>query len=968
LGIAAFAVMLVFVFAGCKEPENDPPPPPPPPTDSVINISAIQGVTAPVKEATPITNITQNDQYSGTVTWSPSHSTFTASTVYTATITLTAKTGYTLQGVGANFFTVTGATSVSNSANSGVITVVFPSTSANVINIAAIQGVTAPSNGRTPVTSITQNDQYSGTVAWSPNDSTFAPVTQYTATITLTPKTTDYTLQGVSANFFTVDGATSVSNAVNSGIITAVFPATEATPITNAEIIITAPVKGVTPNTTASSDADNFTVGTVSWLPIESPFKGGIVYTATVTLTANNGFTFNGLTTATINGQTGNVTNNNGTVVTLSYTFPATNEKTVNNLTVKTQPTKLTYTHEDTLDLTGLVVTLTYDDTTTEDVTAANFTAKNITANPAHGNQLTHSTNNGSPITVSYGSLQKTTNNLTVNPKVINIAVIQGVTAPVKGATPITNITQNDQYSGTVAWSPNDSTFAHVTQYTATITLTAKSDYTLQGVGANFFTVAGATSVSNSANSGVITAVFPATEATVINISAIQGVIAPVTGGTPIVSIIENTQYTGTVTWSPTVAIGGKFASVTDYTATITLTAKHGYTLQGVGQNFFTVEGALATNNANSGAITAVFPQTAPIVINISAIQGVTVPVTGNTPVVSITENAQYSGTVTWSSNNQSAVGTFDTAKSIYTATITLTAKHGYTLQGVAANFFTVADAVSVSNAANSGVVTAVFPLITMIYVPGGSFQMGDTKNNNLEANEKPVHTVTLTGFYMGKYEITQSQYRAVMNKDARIGEGFGTGADFPTYGLTWYETIVFCNKLSIAEGLNPAYLINNSTNPSDWGAGPTIDTEDPVWKAVEIVGGSNGYRLPTEAQWEYAAKGGDGSPGNYTYSGSDTLTDVSLSISDFYSVGRKMPNGLGIYDMTGNVAEYCWDWLGDYSDAAQIDPVGPDTGTKRVNRGGGLYTGTSSRRSAYRYSFIPHDWSRYIGMRLVRP
>jgi len=189
---------------------------------TVINIAAIEGVIAPVDGETPVTSITENEQYSGTVTWSPSHATFAVSTEYTATITLTPQDGYTLRGVAANFFYVEGATMAINDTNSGVITALFPAArpAPRVITIDAISGIT-PAVGETPVTVITENEQYSGTVTWSPDHSTFAANTQYTATITLTPKT-GYTLQGVTRNFFTVSVATA-TNAANSGVVTAVF-------------------------------------------------------------------------------------------------------------------------------------------------------------------------------------------------------------------------------------------------------------------------------------------------------------------------------------------------------------------------------------------------------------------------------------------------------------------------------------------------------------------------------------------------------------------------------------------------------------------------------------------------------------------------------------------------------------------------------------------------------------------------
>jgi hypothetical protein len=197
--------------------------------------------------------------------------------------------------------------------------------------------------------------------------------------------------------------------------------------------------------------------------------------------------------------------------------------------------------------------------------------------------------------------------------EVISVAAIGGVAAPVTGATPVTTVTSANGYTGTVSWSGSPTTFAGATTYTATITLTAAAGYTLTGVSANFFSVAGATPVTHSADSGVITAVFPATAA-VVSVAAIGGVTAPVRGATPVTTVTSGNGYTGTVSWaSSTGALVGNFRGATVYTATIRLTATAGYTLTGVSANFFTVAGtsASATNPINSGVITAVFPATA---------------------------------------------------------------------------------------------------------------------------------------------------------------------------------------------------------------------------------------------------------------------------------------------------------------------------------------------------------------------
>jgi hypothetical protein len=236
------------------------------------------------------------------------------------------------------------------------------------------------------------------------------------------------------------------------------------TNITSVAVIINSPVKGNTPHSTASGTG-NFTIGVVSWSPNDNPFLGGKVYTATVTLTANSNCTFSGLTSATVNGQSAAVSNNTGTTVKLSYTFPATNTKTVTNITIKSEPYKLTYTHGDPLDLSGLTVTLIHDDNTTEDVAASDFTDKNITASPSHGNNLAYLAYNGLPVTVVYGDLWDNTNVLTVNKKPVTITGIGTV---------------NKVYDG--------STYAEATYNNAVINGKINSDYVYISYGTALFT------------------------------------------------------------------------------------------------------------------------------------------------------------------------------------------------------------------------------------------------------------------------------------------------------------------------------------------------------------------------------------------------------------------------------------------------------------------------------------------------
>jgi len=283
-----------------------------------------------------------------------------------------------------------------------------------------------------------------------------------------------------------------------------------------------------------------------------------------------------------------------------------------------------------------------------------------------------------------------------------------------------------------------------------------------------------------------------------------------------------------------------------------------------------------------------------------------------------------------------------------------------------AGSSFTVNNNVTLYAKWNTGSSASVS--IEMVQIHDGSFQMG----SNDYYSEQPVHTVTLGGFYMGKYEVTQEQYQAVMGNNPSYFPSSPASGEVqskrPVEQVSWYDALVFCNKLSMKEGLSPAYKISGSTDPASWGTVPT--SSNSTWNAVEIVSGSTGYRLPTEAQWEYAAREGNGSPGNYTYSGSDTIDDVawyeSNSDSKTHEVGKKSPNGLGLYDMSGNVWEWCLDRYGDYTSGAQTDPLGASSGSLRVVRGGGWIN--SAKSSTSRSGSSPNERVANVGFRLVRP
>ena len=237
--------------------------------------------------------------------------------------------------------------------------------------------------------------------------------------------------------------------------------------------------------------------------------------------------------------------------------------------------------------------------------------------------------------------------------------------------------------------------------------------------------------------------------------------------------------------------------------------------------------------------------------------------------------------------------------------------------------------------------------LLETVLAQGGRFMMG---SNSGDTEEKPVHQVTVSTFMIGKYEVTQEQYQKVMGANPSRYTSGSEAARRPVENVSWYKAVEFCNRLSDWEGFQRIYTINGTLVGADFS--------------------KNGYRLPTEAEWEYAAKGGSLSRG-YTYSGSNDVSQVAWygvnSSSTTHTVGTMTPNELGLYDMSGNVWEWCWDWLGKYPSIQQVDPQGASSGNYRVYRGGAWGYSAGHMRSASRYSNSPGDSYRDLGFRVVR-
>jgi len=247
-----------------------------------------------------------------------------------------------------------------------------------------------------------------------------------------------------------------------------------------------------------------------------------------------------------------------------------------------------------------------------------------------------------------------------------------------------------------------------------------------------------------------------------------------------------------------------------------------------------------------------------------------------------------------------------------------------------------------------------------MIYVPGGNFFMGDTIDDGVgHPSQLPVHSVTLSPFFIGKYEVTQAEYSQYMQPVYCWFSSYGLGDNYPAYYVSWYAILKYCNLRSLAEGLNPCYTIGGSTDPANWGELPT-HSNNATWDAAICNWNANGYRLPTEAEWEYAARGATNNP-DYLYSGSDDIDAVAWyddnnSPSGSKPVGTKAPNELGLYDMSGNVWEWCWDWYSSYGSSSQNNPTGPASGSSRLFRGGHWYYGATYCRVAFRSHYYPYE------------
>lgn len=253
----------------------------------------------------------------------------------------------------------------------------------------------------------------------------------------------------------------------------------------------------------------------------------------------------------------------------------------------------------------------------------------------------------------------------------------------------------------------------------------------------------------------------------------------------------------------------------------------------------------------------------------------------------------------------------------------------------------------------------------TLVLIEGGSFEMGSPESERQRESNETLHSVTVSSFYISPYEVTQSEYEDLMESNPSEFNG----DRLPVENITYFDAVEYCNRLSEKNGLEAAYVIDD--NKIEWNRS------------------ANGYRLPTEAEWEYAARATTTTPfntetsisdeeanyyGHYPYlieenyfSQENLETEPGTYRETTVEVGSFDANQWGLYDMHGNVREWCWDFYGEYDLNQSNDPTGPSEGSLRVIRGGSWNDYAKHLRSAYRSSKDPNQSESNLGFRVVR-
>ena len=270
----------------------------------------------------------------------------------------------------------------------------------------------------------------------------------------------------------------------------------------------------------------------------------------------------------------------------------------------------------------------------------------------------------------------------------------------------------------------------------------------------------------------------------------------------------------------------------------------------------------------------------------------------------------------------------------------------------------------------NSGIFGQQFE---MVLVPGGQRELGATPEQGDDAypKEYPAHIVKITEFYIGKYEVTQEQWLQVMGDNPSLNKT--TVLTQPVDYIDWMSAIVFCNEVTLADptlGAGQCVYYKDASFTQMYSKADYLGDGNTASGSVFIDYSKNGFRLPTEAEWEYAARGAVGDQIT-KYAGSNDIDQVGIYSDNSgwksYPVGSKYSNVIGTFDMSGNVWEMANDWYGPYGSLDSEDPKGPNVGTHRILRGGAYDFAPRMCRVSSRYMVLPDDKDSDIGFRLAR-
>ena len=730
--------------------------------------TAITQLTAPVKNEVPQTEI-ETDEYTATVVWSPEVTDkFGYNTVYTATITITPKTNYTVKGIAENGYTVSGAETVTNEADSATVTVVYSATenknSNEFTKPLAITGWTYGETANTP----TAVAKY-GTIKY-----TYSNTADGTYTEEVPTNAGTYYVKA------TVEETADYSGLESNAVEFTILPKTINTAITQ----LTAPVKNEVPQT--EIETDEYTA-TVVWSPeVTDKFGYNTVYTATITITPKTNYTVKGIAENGYTVSGAETVTNEADSATVTVVYSATENKNSNEFT---KP----------LAITGW----TYGETANTPTAVAKYgTIKYTYSNTADGTYTEEVPTNAGTYyvkatveeTADYSGLESNAVEFTILPKTINTAITQ-LTAPVKNEVPQTEI-ETEEYTATVVWSPEvTDKFGYDTVYTATITITPKTNYTVKGIAENGYTVNGAQTVTNESDSATVTAVYSATGSydTVDTNEFIKPleIVGWTYGDTP--NAPTATAKYGTIKYTYSTAADGEYSEIVPTDAgTYYVKAKVEETDKYTGLESDAVEFVIGKKILTNDNITKIADQkytgeeikpvievkdgdkilvldtdyTVAYEKNINASEGakvkveiisnnyegtleklftilpktinsaiiLTAPVKNGVPQTEM-ETDEYTAPVVWSPEVTDKFG----YSTVYTATITITPKANYTVKGIAENGYTVSGAQTVTNEADSATITAVYAA-TGSKSSGGS---GSTKRYTVSFNTNGGNKIT---------------------------------------------------------------------------------------------------------------------------------------------------------------------------------------------------------------------------------